>query len=140
MAAKGLIKTLEAVIAVLLILGLLIVILPEKKIPTGEIPAEVKNAERFILEEISLNNVYRDCITVSNAGYHGACEPGCLSQINNFMASNAPFGYTVSCEVCDTALSCANLQLPSEKSIYTDSIFISSRQTKKVLRVYFYEK
>ena len=127
MSRKGLVKTLEAVIAVLLILGLLVFILPQEKVPTGEVPAEIKSA-------------YRDCITKSNANYHGKCEPGCLGQIENLVISNAPFGYTGSCEVCDTALSCAVLQLPADKSVYTDSIFISNKPTTKVLRVYFYEK
>jgi len=140
MSRKGLVKTLEAVIAVLLILGLLVFILPQEKVPTGEVPAEIKSAQRYVLDEISLNQAYRDCITKSNANYHGKCEPGCLGQIENLVISNAPFGYTGSCEVCDTALSCAVLQLPADKSVYTDSIFISNKPTTKVLRVYFYEK
>lgn len=140
MSTKGLIRTLEAVIAVLLLLSLLFFILPEEQAPTGEIPAQVKTAQDFVLEEIALNKTYRDCITVANAGYHGNCQAGCLSQVQQFMLSNAPFGYTVACEVCDTALSCANLPLPTEKSIYTDSIFISRQPVTKVLRVYYYEK
>ncbi len=138
MSNKGLVKTLEAVIAVLLILGLLVFILPQEKVPTGEVPAEVKSAQRFILDEISLNQAYRDCITNSN--YPGKCQLGCLAQIETLVINNAPFGYTGSCEVCDTALSCAVLQLPASKSVYTDSIFISNKPITKVLRVYFYEK
>ena len=141
METKGLIKTLEAVIAVLLILGLVLFILPQEQQTTGEVPVQVKIAQDFVLEEIALNKVHRACVLNAN---EGACEIGCLAHVKSLMLQSAPYGYTASCEVCDSALSCAALQLPTEKSIYTDSIFISKKPAgnavTKVVRVYYYEK
>jgi len=138
MSTKGLIRTLEAVIAVLLILALLFFILPEEEIPTGEVPAQVKNAQRFVLEEIALDKNHRNCIT-GDAAYQGKCEQRC-PQINAVILQNIPFGYAATCEICNSAISCAGLNLPAEKSIYADSIFISRNTVNKVVRVYYYEK
>lgn len=138
MSTKGLIRTLEAVIAVLLILALLFFILPEEEIPTGEVPAPVKNAQRFVLEEIALDKNHRNCITADTT-FQGKCEEKC-PQVNSLILQSVPFGYRATCEICNTALSCAALNLPAEKSIYTDSIFISRKPVNKVVRVYYYEK
>jgi hypothetical protein len=135
---KGFIRTLEAVIAVVMILGLLFFLIPEQKTPTGEVPAQIKQAQSYILEEISLNSGYRNCIT---SAVPGQCQGGCLDTLNIFITKQAPLGYATACEVCQSSLSCADLQLPIDKSIYTDSIFIAKQATtSRVLRVYFYEQ
>ena len=137
---KGVVKTLEAVIAIIAILGFIYAIFPEKKEITGEVPAEVKAAEEYVLTEIALNKEYRKCVTDEIGEYVGACKNGCLDQINDLVKSRAPSGYATMCEVCDTALSCTSEDLPAGASIYTDSIFIARHPVKKVVRVYFYEK
>lgn len=137
---KGVVKTLEAVIAIIAILGFIYTIFPEKKEITGEVPAAVKAAEEYVLTEIALNKEYRRCVTDEIGEYAGACKIGCLIQLDELMKSRAPLGYASMCEVCDTALSCTSEHLPAGASIYTDSIFIARHPVKKVVRVYFYEK
>jgi len=146
---QGLLRTLEAVLAIIAILGFLFFLLPEGEVPeTGAVPKAVEEAQRYILAEISLNSTYRDCITGASGGippyYEGACQGGCLHQLDTFVKNSAPFGYTATCEICSEAISCQDLSLPLDKSVYTDSIFISKQlPTKqfntKVLRVYMYE-
>ncbi|MEK6839603.1 MAG: hypothetical protein AABX72_01565 [Nanoarchaeota archaeon] len=136
METKGFIRTLEAVIAVMIVLMLLFFILPEEETPTGEVPAPVQNAQRFVLDEIALTKSHRQCVISANQGICGSECP----QINNLIQQNVPFGYTSACEICNSALSCATLNLPTEKSVYTDSIFISKKPVTKIVRVYYYEK
>lgn len=140
MNTKGVVKTLEAVIAVVALLAFLLVILPQEKTPTGEVPAEIQTAQQAVLDEIALNKNYRDCVTVANAGYQGKCEGGCLSSVQSLIASQTPSGYQTACEVCDSAISCVDFGFPLDKSVYTDSVFIAKKPVTKVLRVYFYEK
>jgi sulfur relay (sulfurtransferase) DsrF/TusC family protein len=63
-----------------------------------------------------------------------------MSSVQSFIASQAPFGYQVACEVCNSAISCVDFGFPLDKSVYTDSVFIAKKPVTKVLRVYFYEK
>lgn len=140
MDKKGFVRTLEAVIAILLLLGLVLYILPEKEAPTGEVPAAVELAQQYVLNEVALNKVHRDCVLRTYAGYEGKCESGCLGTLKQFVEQQAPVGFTAACEVCDSALSCATFNFPLDKSVYTDSIFLTRDQTSKILRVYFYER
>jgi hypothetical protein len=137
---KGVVKTLEAVIAVVALLAFILIILPEREIPTGEVPAEIETAQQAILDEISLNKNYRDCITIGSAAYQGKCQGGCLSSVESFVAAKTPAGYQAACEVCNSAISCVDFGFPVDKSVYTDSVFIANKPVTKVLRVYFYEK
>jgi len=139
MDKKGFVRTLEAVIAVLLLLAFLYVLFPEKQAVTGETPVEVREAQRYILKEISLNRQYRDCVTVDNQHYSGKCQGGCLTPLQDFIQAQAPFGYATSCEVCNSALSCTDIGFPLDRSVFADSIFISKNAVTKVLRIYFYE-
>ncbi len=140
MNTKGFVRTLEAVIAIVILLGAVLILIPEEQPVTGEVPAEIQDVQSYVLQEIALNKNYRDCVTTSNAGYEGKCQGGCLTPINDFIISKIPFGYTGVCELCNSAISCTNMDLPIDKSIYTDSIFLVKPPVTKVLRVYFYEK
>ena len=139
MDKKGFVRTLEAVIAILLLQTLLFYLLPEEKLPAGEVPQEVKAAQQYILEEISLNQGYRSCIVQATPG---SCTGNiaCMDGLDAFIKQHTPFDYASSCEVCTTALSCTLTKFPLDRSIYTDSVFISKQSVTRVLRVYFYEK
>ena len=133
---KGFIRTLESVIAVVVVLTFIYVITLKTETPTGEIPFDIKDTQKFIFQEVAFNDNYRQCILTSSPG--SACPSGCLNQIDQLITSNKPSGFNHACEVCATSLSCATLNLPVDKSVYTDSVFIS-KDKFRVLRVYFWE-
>lgn len=134
---KGFVRTLESVIAVIVVLTFIYVITLKTETPTGEVPFNIKDAQKFIFQEVSFNDNYRQCIMSSSPG--STCPSGCLNQIDQLIISNRPAGFNHACEVCSTALSCStSLGLPVDKSVYTDSIFIS-RDKFRILRVYFWE-
>ena len=137
---KGLVRTLEAVIAVMAILGFVYFLFPDETPTTGGVPAEIQAAQEYVLAEISLKEEFRDCIVRGSETYEGACNFGCLTDVESFVKAQAPFGFEGTCEICNSALSCSDTILPPEKSVYTDSIFIARHPVKKVLRIYFYEK
>ena len=134
---KGFVKTLEAVIGILIVFGFVVLLTPLSQEQQPDVPFTIKDAQQFVLEEIALNDVFRGCIT--GAAVNGACAKGCLEDVNTFIQENTPVGYVHGCEVCERAVSCTSATLPVDKSIYTDSVFISADDAK-ILRVYFWEQ
>ncbi len=134
---KGYIKTLEAVIAIIIILVFVYVLTPKAIKKAEPIPSVVKEAEHFILTEIALNKTLRSCVS-SPVTPNGECRAsGCMEKIMSFVQANTPPGYQSRCELCEKAVSCSQIQLPLDRSIYTDSIMISNPRPR-VFRVYFW--
>lgn len=132
---KGFIKTLEAVIAIILILGFVYAMTPTQEPKAEPTPLNIRDVQQFILNEVALNKTFRNCITSAQPS---SCGAGCLQQINAFIDKNTPSGYENMCEVCTRAISCSSQQLPLDRSIYTDSIFIGHASSSKIFRVYFW--
>ena len=132
----GILRTLEAALAIAVLLGLLYVIIPEPEKATGDIPYEIRNAESFILTHIESDDALRSCVMASKPGI---CS---CTGLNTLIDDNTPLGYESQCEICDTAVTCTDanqLNLPLDKAVYTDSILITKDNKAKVARVYFYE-
>ncbi|MCX6711946.1 MAG: hypothetical protein NT139_02835, partial [Candidatus Woesearchaeota archaeon] len=131
---KGYLKTIEAVIAILIILGFIYIITPKQHLPEETTPQSVASAEEFIINQILYNSTYRSCIVSDNR----PC-------IDNLVKKNSPSGYNYQFEMCDTSTSCLqelNITLPIDKSIYSKSILVSQEKgliSPKVFRVYMWE-
>lgn len=146
---KGFIRTLEAVIAVILLLTIIYMTAPSQEIDISK-PNVITQAHSVIFSEISTNQDYRSCLlnkiisdgALNNASgqYTGSIIPHiCIQEINNFIAPFTPHGYVYLAEVCNQAKSCLNRNIPVEKSVFAESIMLAS-DNPKVFRVYFWEE
>jgi hypothetical protein len=115
MNKKGFIHTLEAIIAILLLLGVLIISIGFNKTEIGEVPLEIKLIQKTVLNEIQNNEILR--VSLFNDPY---------ADIDNYLEEiiNNKINYTF--DVCgDIEIICPlSSDLPSEKNIYSDSIII----------------
>lgn len=134
MNKKGFVRTLEAVIAVIIVLGIILVVTPSRPSQESETPATIKEAQSFILDRISTNEAHRNCIQTAAAG---ECISPCPA-IDTFVRDNQPKGYDYRCEICNSAGTCSP-SLPLDKSLYTDSRLIATNPAK-VLRLVFWEQ
>lgn len=127
---KGFIRTLEAVIAIVIILGLIIYLTPSKKLEV-EVPSNIREAKEFILKEILINEELRDNVENIN----GNCKVG---ELKVFLDEHVPVGYDYSCEICieGSGTGCGNIK-GIEKDIYSGAVYLHS---KKVFRLFMYEK
>ena len=146
---KGFIKTLEAVISIVLLLGFILFMLSMTK--QNEViakPYNVKNAQTFILDQVLYDANLRSC--VSNVVSSGKCsdilDANCKSLLTDensgIIPKNTPPGYGADCEICqNTPASCADVSA-GLKDIYTDARFIgkSGSNDLKVVRIYMFEK
>lgn len=134
MNKKGFVRTLEAVIAVIIVLGIILVVTPSRPSQDSETPATIKESQSFILDRISTDEAHRSCIQTAAAG---ECRTPCQA-IDLFIRDHQPKGYAYRCEICNSASTCSP-SLPLDKSLYTDSRLIATNPAK-VLRLIFWEQ
>ena len=155
---KGFIKTLEAVISIVLLLGFILFMLSMTK--QNEVVAKpyiVQDSQTYILDQVLYDANLRDC--VSKANVPASCPPGDTCKCQNILSSpdpncvelftgtdglitkNTPIGYGADCEICPTAASCTDVSA-GLKDLYTDARFIgkSGSNDLKVVRIYMFEK
>ena len=146
---RGFIRTVEAVIAIVLLLGLILFVFNGSNQILSRTPVVVKDANSYIINEFLHNNTFRECF--SNAE-EGKCNDKlslvtstsenrkCSDIVNDFLSKSMPAGYSYECEVCKSSNSCANLNIPEDKSVYPKSGFIYSEAKKeeRIIRVYIF--
>ena len=134
---KGFLKTLEAVVAIMLLFTFIYIILPKTVEHPGTTPENVKSIESFVVKEMLYNNSFRDCVFTANNDYcpnQGSCD------IQGFIANRLPYGYQYTCEICDRVQTCIPAEtIPFDRNIYVDSVYFIEDKPK-VMRIYFWEK
>lgn len=140
---KGFIRTLEAVIAIILILGFIFYITPKVVEFEEKIPEDIANAKEFILNQILSNKEYTECIINANVGKE--CEEALTCDKKNEiikLMNYIPYGYDYLCEICVGSAQCTSLPDGAEgKSIYTNTIFIyKPDKNYNIMRIYIWKK
>ncbi len=139
MNKKGFLRTIEAVIAIIIILGLILFLTPTRVSDVGEVPGTIEEAQKIIIEEISFNETFRDCV-LKNKGISCIGMDWPCSDIEIFVRGNTPPGYDFNCEICDSSVSCVeNLHVPIDQTVYAKDIFIAG-EPSRVFRVYLWER
>ncbi len=132
---KGYLRTLEAVIAIIVILLFIYTVTPRNSNVEAGVPSNVQSAQDFIFKELSFNESIRKCVVqtvVSN---------DCQGWVNEVVENNSPFGYTFDVVICDKT-ACVSSEPPFDKNVYMSDVFISSsleEQNPKIIRIYMWE-
>lgn len=138
MNKKGFLRTLEAVIAIIIVLGLILFLTPTKIPDVGDVPGSVEEAQKIIVQEISQNATYRKCALDNKDRSCIGMDYPC-NYVEQFVRGNTPSGYDYNCEICDSSVSCVdNLHIPVDKTVYAKDIFISGPPSR-VFRVYMWQ-
>ncbi|HII15879.1 MAG TPA: hypothetical protein HA362_06220 [Nanoarchaeota archaeon] len=136
---QGYIKTLEAVIAIVIILIFTFAVTPKPE-PSYGLPSSVENAQNYIMEEIGLNNELRTLImdaVVANP------EDPAYIEIGQIASDNMPAGYGYSIGIClQSACATNSTPIADGRSIYTAESMISSGNssdtTPRVVRLWMW--
>ena len=149
---KGFIRTMEAVLAIFLLLGLILYIFSTTPKGLEGTPKVVEDANTFIINELTNNYTFRKCI--ENTDTEGTCNRSlenirttfqnnieCKDVFSDFISRSTPPGYSFSCELCKSSRSCSNINAPTDKSVYPNSGFVYSNIKKegRIIRIYLYE-
>lgn len=137
---KGYIKTLEAVLAIVLLLIFVYAVIPHKTPEVQTVPPIVKSAQDYIKIKIEQNDTIRELIVTTDPD-NPASYQDVADMVNETIASFMPFGYDYEFNICDVT-SCV-VSTPKAKTIYVDDILISAqggKQNPRLVRVWMWEK
>ncbi len=112
---KAWLRIVEASIAVLIVASVLIVMI--SKTPGRDRSEEVHKMQRFILEQISLNETLRGEILRNDE-----------TNTESFVRKNIPVYYDFTMKICEIEEICG-MPFYIEKEIYTDEILIATNLT-----------
>ncbi|HLC37766.1 MAG TPA: hypothetical protein VJJ53_03230 [Candidatus Nanoarchaeia archaeon] len=127
MVKRGYLRTLEAVIAIVIVL-IFIFSFGISNIGTGEVtPKNVKDAQKFIFKTVLSNETLRDGVLNDDT-----------SLLDPVVSRNLPLGYNYKIQFCKSA-DCPIPLLPSE-TIYIDTVFVGEENNFRVLKLFVWEE
>jgi len=139
MVKRGYIRTLEAVIAIILILFATYTLTPRDIINPRETPYVIESAQDYVITEVMNNKDLREQIINYDIGSDEAERQASIlaanSSLQEIVTNRLPPGYEFSTAICTTP-TCVSL--PSlATSVYTKDVIIAGEtsQGKPVLRL-----
>ena len=124
MSRKGFIRTLEAIIAVILIITAIFFILPQRTEFEAATPVPVQEAQEFINTKILQDEQLIRLII-------GEIEPDATNQLKALIENALPPGYGYVLALCKTpsCLPSPTTPLPEGKQVYMSDLFLGSTPT-----------
>ncbi|MFH1332377.1 MAG: hypothetical protein ABIH63_03795 [archaeon] len=140
MNKKGYLKTLEAIIAIILLLVVVYTVIPKYIEPRPEPPIAVQDAQRFIVNDISSDDELRATILTSTDD--ALISSGVEKVVREHMLPN----YDFVCAICPQTSACV-MPSPLDKSVYMSDVFVASsmgfslgEQRPKIVRFWMWQK
>lgn len=133
---KGYIRTIEAIIAIVLILLFTYQVIPRTTQQGSKTPEIVEDSQNFIIQELSTNDTLRDCIINHNPPSN-PCE-----KVASVIEENLPAGYSYTYKICEETSGCLAIEeTPTDRSVYVKSLFIAStleQRKPKIVKIFFW--
>jgi len=135
---KGYLKTLEAVLAIVLILIFTFAITPKPEI-SQEAPYTITASQEFIMHEIETNDNIRTLLMNADNDFHSAFEA-----VDNLISYNLPPGYDYTFGICNQSACYSNITpIAVERSVYASDVLVSSNgsmQKPMIIRLWVWKK
>ena len=126
MNKKGWIKIVEAFVAIMLIVAVVLIIVDRTYIQEQDISERIYNVETEILEEIGLN--YKADILSGNEG-----------EIFQYVQTRTPDYLGCESKICNLNGEC-QINLDESKNLYVQSLLVIGDEEDKVLKLFCYLK
>jgi len=147
---KGYLKTIEAVIAIVLLLIFIYTALPRYADYPLEVPALIKNAQNMIINDISntksgTGEYYREMVLDSNektcSGVEDITNCRSVADLNSLMLlveKHIPEGYEYIFKICNQVSCVPNspIETPADKTVYIDDVFLSPGSPVKDSKIF----
>ncbi|MEW6063088.1 MAG: hypothetical protein AB1571_01825 [Nanoarchaeota archaeon] len=138
---RGYLRTLEAVIAIILIFIFMYTITPKSEGKELKVPEGIKATQNAIFSGIQQSDELREDI------YNADNDAGAFGRFDGFIEGNIPAGYSYTFMLCnkggscwckDTGSSCTTPPSLPEKTVYAKSMLITV-PGYKILRLYIWQ-
>ena len=139
MNKKGFIRILEAIFAIMLIMGAVLIII-SNNLQTSDISEEAYEKQRYILDVISNNETMRNEIISPDEDLTSLEQ---LTETNDFINKTMPSSWKYSGCVISVERICSPGNVPDDKELYVSETIISSSlkkdySTAKKLRLFIW--
>ncbi len=137
MTKKGYIRTLEAVVAILIIFLFIYTILPRQQQQEIVQPDEIRLLQQAVLREIESNATFRQYVLSNADGNDDRLD----SYAENVLVLVGKYGHNISIQDADNSI-VQPASLPSDRNIYADSLVIGSNLNSynpKIVTFYVWE-
>ncbi len=132
---KGYVKTLEAIIAIIIVIMVSYFTVPKNIDTAPETPIKLKDAMGFINKNLEFNETIRYKV-VSNLLNSGVEE-----DIEGVIKGTKPKDYDFVCAICSSTDNCI-ITTPLEKDIFVNDLIIGSsgkKQNPRIIRIWFWK-
>lgn len=137
---KGYMKTLEAILAIIIVLMVVYVTIPKLTKSSTDTPLVVQDSQKVIISDLTSNDTFRSLMITSS-------DPDALSaELGLLIKNHTPPNYDFLCAICDHTDSCI-LPTPLEKDVFMSDVFIASsldlelsQQNPKIVRFWMWQK
>lgn len=140
---KGYLRTVEAIIAIVVIMIIVYTAVPRNEQPPPRVPGAIASAQDYVSKEVSYNNTYRMCVVEQMPE---GCERencgSCGDWFISFFENNLPGNYNFTFKVCGTT-NCVSSLLPEDRTIYMGDVFLASyedQQNPRIFRFWMWRK
>jgi len=138
---KGYIKTLEAVIAVILVVIISYMLVSSPTQLPSDVPLVVKGTQKVIGQNIQLNETIRTYLAKQEL----SSEEKTIVQelIKDRIDPHMPPGYDYTCLICSKPGGCLAEYTPLDKSIYMTDVLVASskeQQNVRIVRVWMWKQ
>ncbi len=120
-------RTIEAVIAVIIIFSFILVIMP-KKPEVLEVPTQIKTTQDFIFDEILNNQTIRQEIFSSAP----------RENLDNFLERTVEFPLNYTYTICSPDSQACFVENLPQKTVYAKSIMVSNLTDYRIFRIYLW--
>lgn len=133
MNKRAYMRTVEAVIAIIILIIFIFTVIQKTPQPEHKIPLNVQEAQNAIIKEATINNSIRNCIITNSLCHNSA-------MMQSLFQENIPPIYNYTFKICEETTCLANTPF---KTVYVADVFISSTyedKKPKILRFWIWEK
>lgn len=126
---KAWLRIVEAFIALIVIIGVIIYVISERDINSNS-AKNIYNRENQILDIISRNNTLRSEIVNDNS-----------TGVDRTVAKMIPSNWNFTTNVCDIESICNNVSIPNDREVYVNEVLITSTlndYNPKKLRIFIW--
>jgi len=140
---KGYIKTLEAVIAIIIIVVISYTLIAQPTEIPPDVPLIVKGAQNVIDQTIQLNETIRTYLAKKDQDLSSEEKRTVQEHIGSIIDKQVPPGYDYTCLICSKPGECLAEYTPLDKSVYMTDVLVASseeQQNVRIVRIWFWRK
>ncbi len=130
MNKRGWIKIVEAFIAILLIIGVVLIVISKEPLVNLDLHSEIYDSQLIVLRDIQMSSAFRQSVLGATTPVESDDPVGFPPDVKDRIEYLSLDSLECKAKICDIESLC-NLNTPPEKEIYAQSVMITVTKTQE---------